>query len=151
MQYKASSPEEYIDQIPEERREPMRELCRVINENIPAGFEETMNYGMIGWVVPHSMYPDGYHVDPKLPLPFLSIASQKNFIGFYHMGIYADPELSQWFQDEYAQRVPTKLDMGKSCVRLKKVQQLPFDLIGETVQKMTPERWIDLYESNLKR
>ncbi len=150
MNYKANSPEDYIQQIPEDRQAPMAKLREVINANIPQGFEETMSYSMIGWVVPHSIYPGGYHVDPKLPLPFLSIASQKNFIGLYHMGIYADPDLHRWFQDEYAKRVPTKLDMGKSCVRLKKPQQLPYELIGETVRKMSVQQWIELYEKNLK-
>ncbi|TNE28686.1 MAG: DUF1801 domain-containing protein [Bacteroidetes bacterium] len=151
MQYKVNTPEEYIESIPEERRAPIVKLRAVINENLPSGFEECISYGMIGWVVPHSIYPAGYHCDPKLPLPFLSIASQKNFIGFYHMGIYADHQLTQWFQEEYAKVVPTKLDMGKSCVRLKKPEHIPYDLIGELCTLITPEKWIEVYEGNLKR
>lgn len=151
MNYKASTPDEYIAVIPEERRAPIEKLRNVINQNLPDGFEECISYGMIGWVVPHSKYPAGYHCDPKLPLPFLSIASQKNFIGFYHMGIYADNQLTQWFQEEYAKVVPTKLDMGKSCIRLKKPENIPYDLIGELCSKITPEKWIELYEGNLKR
>lgn len=151
MQYKVSTPEEYIEAIPEERRAPMEKLRAVINANLPDGFEETISYGMLGWVVPHSLYPGGYHCDPKLPLPFLSIASQKNFIGFYHMAIYADNKLTKWFQEEYAKVVPTKLDMGKSCVRLKKPENIPYELIGELCRKITPETWIRLYESNIKR
>lgn len=151
MNYKASTPDEYIAVIPEERRAPIEKLRNVINQNLPDGFEECISYGMIGWVVPHSKYPAGYHCDPKLPLPFLSIASQKNFIGFYHMGIYADNQLTQWFQEEYAKEVPTKLDMGKSCIRLKKPENIPYDLIGELCSKITPEKWIELYEGNLKR
>lgn len=151
MNYKASTPDEYIAVIPEERRAPIENLRNVINQNLPDGFEECISYGMIGWVVPHSKYPAGYHCDPKLPLPFLSIASQKNFIGFYHMGIYADNQLTQWFQEEYAKVVPTKLDMGKSCIRLKKPENIPYDLIGELCTKITPEKWIELYEGNLKR
>ncbi|GGH75002.1 DUF1801 domain-containing protein [Phaeocystidibacter marisrubri] len=151
MQYKVNTPEEYIESIPEERRAPIEKLRAVINENLPSGFEECISYGMIGWVVPHSIYPAGYHCDPKLPLPFLSIASQKNFIGFYHMGIYADHQLTQWFQEEYAKVVPTKLDMGKSCIRLKKPEHIPYDLIGELCTLITPEKWIEVYEGNLKR
>ncbi len=150
MNYEASSPDEYISLIPEDRQGPMRELREVINQSLPKGFEECMSYGMIGWVVPKSMYPAGYHCDTSLPLPFLSIASQKNFIGFYHMGIYADNALTKWFQDEYAKRVPTKLDMGKSCIRLKKPEHIPFDLIGELCAKMTPEKWVEIYENQIK-
>lgn len=151
MKYEANTVEEYIAQLPEDRREIITELRAIINENIPDGFEETMSYGMIGWVVPHSIYPNGYHCTPELPLPFLSIASQKNFIGFYHMGIYANPELLKWFTEEYPKYSKYKLDMGKSCVRLKRMNDIPFDLIRETVQKMAVKEWIDLYEGNLKR
>lgn len=151
MQYKAENPEDYISQLPEDRKEPMMKLRAIIKENLPEGFEETMSYGMIGYVVPHSVYPPGYHCDPKLPLPFMSIASQKNFIGFYHMGVYADPELYKWFVEEYGKRVKGKLDMGKSCVRLKKMDQIPFDLFAELTQKMTAKDWINLYEKNYKK
>ncbi len=151
MQIPASNPEEYLEKVPEERQAPMRKLRQVILENLPEGFEETMSYGMIGYVVPHSKYPAGYHCDPKLPLPFMSIASQKNFIGFYHMGIYASPELMDWFVSEYPKHLSTKLDMGKSCVRFKKPDQLPYDLIGELVSRMSMEDWISLYEKNYKR
>ncbi|SFT43269.1 protein of unknown function (DU1801) [Lishizhenia tianjinensis] len=151
MQYKANTPEEYIAQIPEERREVIQKLREIINENIPEGFKETISYGMLGWVVPHDIYPSGYHCTPELPLPFLSLASQKNFIGFYHMGIYANPELYKWFVEEYPKHSKYKLDMGKSCLRLKRMNDIPYDLIKETVQKMTVQDWIDLYEKNLKR
>jgi hypothetical protein len=114
------------------------------------GFEERMSYGMIGYVVPKSLYPAGYHCDPKLPLPFVNIASQKNFIALYHMGIYTNPELLQWFQSEYAQQCKYKLDMGKSCVRFKRMDDIPFDLIAELMGKMTPEDWINRYESAFK-
>lgn len=151
MNYKASSVDEYYELIPDDRKEAMLKLREVINSNIPKGFEEALSYGMPGWVVPHSLYPAGYHCKAEEPLPFLSIASQKNFIGFYHMGVYADNKLTQWFQEEYAKRVPTKLDMGKSCVRLKKPANIPYDLIGELCTKITAERWIEIYESNIKR
>lgn len=151
MKYEANTPDEYIEAIPEERKPFMKELRKVIKENLPDGFSEEINYGMIGYVVPHSLYPDGYHCDPKLPLPFMSIASQKNFIALYHSGIYADKELMEWFVAEYPKYVKTKLDMGKSCIRFKKPDQIPMRLIGELVSKMTTQQWIDLYEANVKK
>jgi uncharacterized protein YdhG (YjbR/CyaY superfamily) len=147
----SSTPEEYISQLPDERKEAIKELRSVILKNLPIGFEEIMNYGMVSYVVPHSLYPDGYHCDPKLPLPFLSIASQKNFIAVYHMGIYAEPELLNWFTKEYANQSKTRLDMGKSCIRFKKTDQIPLKLIGELVTKMTPAEWISTYEKHFKR
>lgn len=152
MQYlDAKNTEQYFEALPEERRAPMQKLHDVIVKNLPEGFKEGMGYGMLGWSVPHSTYPAGYHCDPKQPLPFLNIASQKNFIALYHMGIYADRELHDWFVAEYPKHVKTKLDMGKSCIRFKKPEAIPYELIGELVQKMTPQDWIALYEHNLKR
>jgi uncharacterized protein YdhG (YjbR/CyaY superfamily) len=150
MQYKAENPEDYIAQLPDERKAPMQRLRDVIKKALPEGFEETMSYGMIGYVVPHSVYPDGYHCDPKQPLPFMSIASQKNFIAFYHMGIYADPPLYDWFVKSYPEHSKYKLDMGKSCVRFKKVNELPYELIEELVGKMTAKQWIERYEKAIK-
>ncbi len=151
MTSKATTPQEYFDSLPAERKKAMAELRSVIKKNLPKGFSEVMSYVMIGYVVPHKLYPAGYHCDPKLPLPFVCIASQKNFMAVYHMGVYASPELLQWFVAEYKKRVPSKLDMGKSCLRFKKPEQIPFDLIGELMQKMSVENWIALYEKNLKR
>lgn len=151
MQIEAGSVEDYLNKIPEDRREHMMKLRKVIVDNIPEGFNEGISYGMIGYVVPHSVYPNGYHCDPNLPLPFLSIASQKNFIGFYHMGIYADKELYDWFVGEYYKHSQYKLDMGKSCIRFKRMDDIPYDLLGELVRKMSPQDWINLYETNLKR
>ncbi|WP_109301676.1 DUF1801 domain-containing protein [Aquimarina sp. AU474] len=151
MQYKANTPDEYIDAIPEERRAVMSSLRKVIKANIPKGFSEEINYGMIGYVVPHSLYPGGYHCDPKLPLPFMNIASQKNFIAVYHSGIYADKDLMDWFVGEYPKHVKTKLDMGKSCIRFKKIDQIPLELIGELASKMTTQEWINIYEANRKK
>ena len=142
---------EYLGSLSEDRKAPMQKLREVINKNLPEGFEEQMSYGMIGWVVPHSAYAPGYHCDPKLPLPFLSIASQKNFIAVYHMGMYASPELLNWFSTEYPKHVKTKLDIGKSCIRFKKPEVIPFELIGELASKMTVQGWIELYEKNLRR
>ena len=151
MQYEANSPEEYIIQIPEERQEVMRKLRTIINDNLPEGFEEGMNYKMIGYYVPHSIYPDGYHCDTSMPLPFMNIASQKNSINLYHSGIYAKKELHDWFVAEYPKHCKRKLDMGKSCVRFKKVDDIPFDLIKELCTKMTVDEWIAIYESAIKK
>lgn len=151
MTHPASSPSEYIAAIPEERREAFSRLRETILENLPDGFEETMAYGMIGYVVPHRHYPAGYHCDPKQALPFASIASQKNFIALYHMGLYANEELLDWFVSEYPKHSKTKLDMGKSCIRFKKPEQIPFEFIGQLMQKMSMEDWVGLYESAFKR
>lgn len=151
MQYPSKTPDQYLLEIPEERKEAMSKLRNTILENLPEGFEETMTYGMIGYVVPHKIYPNGYHCDSKIPLPFMSIASQKNFVALYHMGIYADDKLLEWFVGEYPKHCKTKLDMGKSCIRFKKMNDIPFELIGELCKKVTVEDWIAKYESNLKR
>lgn len=143
--------EDYMKNLPEDRREVMEALRKVIKKNLPKGFEETMNYGMIGYVVPHSIYPSGYHCDTKLPLPFMNIASQKNNISFYHMGIYAMPELLDWFVGEYPKHAKSKLDMGKSCIRLKKMDDIPYELIGQLVKKVSVKDWINSYETNLKK
>ena len=150
MKIEANNPEEYISKLPEERKEPLAKLRQTILDNLPKGFEETMSYGMIGYVVPHSIYPEGYHCTPELPLPFMSIASQKNFIALYHMGIYADKELYDWFVAEYPKHVKTKLDMGKSCIRFKKIETIPYELIAELCTRMTVKQWIELYEKNVK-
>lgn len=142
---------DYIAQVPEDRLEGINTLRETILKNLPTGFEECISYGMVGYVVPHSIYPSGYHCDPKLPLPFMAFANQKNFISFYHMGIYADPSLMDWFTAEFAKRSKAKLDMGKSCIRFKKVEGIPFDLIGELVAKTSVNDWIATYEKNYKR
>ena len=151
MQIQADTPEEYVEKLPEERKEVIQKIRTTVNKVLPKGFKETVGYGMIGWVVPHSIYPSGYHCDPKQPLPFMGVASQKNHIGFYHMGIYADEQLLNWFTENYPKHCKTKLDMGKSCIRFKKTENIPFELISQLVAKMTVEDWIKLYESKLKR
>lgn len=151
MQYQATTADDYVSQIPEDRKSVFETLRQTILNNLPKGFEEGIQYGMIGYVVPHSVYPDGYHCDPKIPLPFVSIASQKNSINLYHMGIYAKPELYNWFIAEYPKHSSRKLDMGKSCIRFKKIDDIPFDLIAELCTKMTAQEWIDVYETNLKK
>lgn len=133
----AKTPEEYIAGLPEERKEPIGKLRKTILNNLPKGFKEGMGYGMLAYTVPHSIYPDGYHCDPKLPLPFINVVSQKNYVALYHSGIYANKDLHDWFVGEHPKYVKTKLDMGKSCIRFKKMDQIPYGLIGELCAKMT--------------
>ena len=142
---------DYVSALTEERKQAIEKLRQVINDNLPDGFVECMNYGMIGYVIPHSLYPSGYHCDPKLPLPFMNIASQKNFVAVYHMGMYADQNLMDWFLDAYKQTSTKKLDMGKSCIRFKKMEDIPFALIGKLASKLTVQQWITLYESAFKK
>ena len=151
MQSKAKTPDEYYENLPDERREVMVELRKVIAKNLPKGFAEVMQYGIPGWVVPHTLYPPGYHCDPSQPLPFLGIASQKQYIAVYHMGVYGDAALRKWFEDEYAKSAAGKLDMGKSCIRFKKPEHIPMKLIGELATKITPHKWIEICEAGRKR
>jgi Domain of unknown function (DU1801) len=155
MQSKATTVEAYIAELPEDRQKAISELRKVIKKNLPKGFKEGMGYGMMGWSVPHSIYPAGYHCKPTDPLPFMALASQKNSINLYHMGIYADPKLLKWFQDAHAKASPKKLDMGKSCIRYKKSEDIPYKLIGELAAKITVDEWIAtyerLYKSQLKK
>ncbi|AUS04798.1 DUF1801 domain-containing protein [Pseudotamlana carrageenivorans] len=151
MQYKATSPEDYISQLPEDRVVPIKKLRATIVKHLPEGFEEGIQYGMIGYFVSHSLYPGGYHCKPEEPLPFMSFASQKNSINLYHSGIYAIPELYDWFVAEYPKHSKYKLDMGKSCIRFKKVEAIPYQLIGELVCKLSVADWISVYEKAIKR
>lgn len=144
----ATTPEEYINSLSKEQGQPIKKLRETILENLPKGFEEVMSYGMIGYVVPQSRYPQGYHSDPKTPLPFVCLAAQKNHITLYHMGVYAIPKVLSWFKSEYSKRSSTKLDMGKSCIRFKRPENIPYDLIGELMQKISVEEWIRIYEKN---
>jgi uncharacterized protein YdhG (YjbR/CyaY superfamily) len=150
MQSSATTIEEYLTSLPEERKATFLKLRETILNNLPKGFTEELSYGMLGYLVPHSIYPAGYHCNPKLPLPFINIASQKNFVALYHMGIYAKPELLEWFVSEYPKYSKQKLDMGKSCIRFKKMDGIPFELIAQLVQKMSVEDWINCYESEFK-
>lgn len=142
---------EYIQSLPEDRKEVFLKLRNTVKKNLPKGFEETIQYKMIGYVIPKKTYPAGYHVTPELALPFLHIASQKNGLALYHMGIYADLKLLKWFQTEYPKHCKTKLDMGKSCIRFKNLNDIPWKLIGELVSKMSPKDWIQIYEKNIKK
>lgn len=151
MQSKAATVEQYIDALPHNRKDVVTQLRKVIKKNLPTGFKECMNYGMIGYVVPHTLYPAGYHCSPKDPLPFMNIASQKNFVAVYSMGIYANPALLKWFVDAYAKAGVGKLDMGKSCIRFKKMDKVPYELIAELASKVTAQEWIALYERTMKK
>lgn len=151
MQSNAATPEAYIASLPAERQPAIIALRNTILEHLPEGFTEQMLYGMLGYVVPHSIYPAGYHVNPKDPLPFMNLASQKNFIAVYHMGLYADEKLVSWFADEYAKVCKRKLDMGKGCIRLKKIEEIPVELIGELAGKITLPEWIAIYEKNYRK
>ncbi|SCY12352.1 protein of unknown function (DU1801) [Nonlabens sp. Hel1_33_55] len=152
MTSKATSPEEYIKELTEDRKTPMERLRNVILSNLPNGYEETMSYGMIAYQVPLAKYPEGYHAGKgQTPLPFINLASQKNHIALYHMGIYANPQILDWFKQEYPEHAKTKLDMGKSCIRFKKMNDIPFDLIAELCGKISVEEWIETYEEQIKR
>jgi len=137
---------DYLDSLPEDRKKAINQIRSVIKKNMPAGFEECMQFGMIGYSVPHKKYPKGYHCNPKEPLPFISVASQKNFVAIYHMGLYATPKLMEWFLEAYEKADVGKPDMGKSCIRFKKVEKIPFDLIGKLASKMSADEWIATYE-----
>ena len=148
MQLDFKTPQEYVDSLPEDRKIAIEKLRKTIISNLPEGFIEEMSYGMLGYIVPHSIYPKGYHCKPNLPLPFINIASQKNFIAFYHMGIYVNSELLNWFVLEYSKLIKSKIDMGKSCIRFKKMDEIPYELLGELVSKIAVSDWISIYENN---
>lgn len=151
MTIQANTPEEYIEKIEDDaKKDAIIKLRKIIQSNIPDGYEEGMSYNMIGYYIPHSLYPAGYHCDPKLPLPFVTIAAQKNFVAVYHMGVYSDPTLLDWFVTEHAKRSTKKLDMGKSCIRYKNPEHIPYDLIGELMTKISAQAWINTYESQYK-
>ncbi|MBL0234049.1 MAG: DUF1801 domain-containing protein [Chitinophagaceae bacterium] len=143
--------EEYIASLPEDRRTIMEKLRKLFKKNLPKGFEECISYGVIGYVVPHSFYPKGYHCDPKLPLPFIALASKKNFISIHYMGMYGDQAMTKWFQDEHKKASPKKLDMGAACIRYKKEEDIPFDLLATLAKKISPKQYVDRVESYLNR
>ncbi|MFT3980027.1 MAG: DUF1801 domain-containing protein [Ferruginibacter sp.] len=151
MPSKATSIAAYLDELPEERKTAMKKLYTLVKKNLPKGFADSMQYGMISFVVPHSIYPDGYHCKPSDALPFMSIASQKNFISVHHLGIYGDAALAKWFTDAYAKLEIGKPDMGKGCIRFKKPEKIPFELIAELSKKITVKDWIGTYEKWIKK
>jgi uncharacterized protein YdhG (YjbR/CyaY superfamily) len=150
MTSNATTVAQYLSQLPKDRQLPIARLRQAIAENLPDGFDEQMSYGMIGYVVPFSLYPAGYHCTPELPLPFISLASQKNHIAVYHMGLYAQHNLLDWFTEAYHQQNLGKLDMGKSCIRFKNPEKIPYDLLGQLATKMAVDEWIACYEGNLR-
>jgi len=151
MKSDANSCQEYINNLDEDRKQAIIQLRKVIIKNLPKGFEETISYGMLGFVVPHSLYPNGYHCDPTLPLPFINLASNKNFIAVHHMGIYSDNSLLEWFKNQYPNYCKYKLDMGKSCIRFKNTSDIPYELIGKLAAKMTVQDWIKQYEKSIHK
>ncbi len=151
MNSKALTPSEYMTQLSENRKDVVQKLRQTILDHLDPKFQECMNYGMLGYVVPFTIYPDGYHCNPKLPLPFMNLASQKNFIAVYHMGMYAKKEIYDWFVTEYTKHTTAKLDMGKSCIRFKKMDAIPYALIGQLAAKLSVQEWIAIYESQIKK
>jgi hypothetical protein len=141
----------YIDQIAEDKKDAFLKLRDTLRTHLPEGFIEDFNSGMLGFVIPKSTFPGGYHCNPETPLPFINLAAQKNFIALYHMGLYADQDLLNWFTAEYPKHAKTKLDMGKSCIRFKKMNDIPYPLIGRLAEKMTPGEWVNLYEKIFKQ
>ncbi|MCB0826825.1 MAG: DUF1801 domain-containing protein [Armatimonadetes bacterium] len=148
MASKYASVQDYLDSLPEDRRVAIEAVREVILRNLPKGFEEGIQYNMIGYYVPHSIYPDGYHCDPKEPVPFISLASQKSHMAVYMFCIYASEELTNWFIEEY-KKSGKKMDMGKSCVRFKKLENLPLELVGEAVGKISLEEFVAMYEEQI--
>jgi hypothetical protein len=151
MKASGNTVNEILKNLPAERSLPFNKLHETIVKNLPKGFEAAISYGGLGYVIPHALYPNGYHCKPEEPLPFAGLASQKGSINFYHMGIYLDPELLDWFVSEYPKHSKQKLDMGKSCIRFKKLDDIPYSLIGQLMKKMTAKQWINMYESKLKK
>jgi hypothetical protein len=149
MQSEAKTADEYLETLPDDRAEIIAALRNVIKKNLPKGFEETMQYGMISYVVPHKLYPAGYHTNPKDSLPFISVASQKNHIAVYHMAVYQGP-IHDWFVKEWKKCSEKKLDMGKSCIRFKKPDDVPVELFGALASKIKPQEWIAQYEASLQ-
>lgn len=151
MKLKPETPDAYVQELAPERKEVIEKLRLVLKENLPEGYVEEISYGMIGYVIPFSIYPKGYAVKPKVPLPIMNLASQKNHIALYHMAISVIPGLLDWFQEEYSKHCKTKLDMGKGCIRFKKLDDIPYELIGQLAQKVSVQQWIDIYENEIRR
>ena len=144
-----ATPKEYLDNLPEDRRKAIRKVRAAVNKGLPKGYKEGMQYGMLGWFVPHRIYPDGYHCDPKQPVPFAGLASQKNYMSLYLMCIYGHDEHEAWFREQWA-KTGKKLDMGKSCVRFKKIEDLPLDVIAKAIKRVPVKKFIEHYESAIK-
>jgi hypothetical protein len=151
MQSLAKTPQEYVDSLPPDRKEAINNIREAILNNLAEGFEEVIGYGMLGYVVPHSIYPKGYHCNPKVPLPFMNLGSQKNYIALHAMCVYNNNKLLDWFVSEYPKHSKAKLDMGKGCIRFKKMDDIPYQLIGELTAKVTVPEWIAICEKVISR
>lgn len=149
MTSNAKTVDEYLALLPDDRRDALEAVREVILANLPEGYEETMCYGMIGYVVPHSLFPAGYHCDPKQPLSYAGLASQKNHMSLYLMTVYGDAPTAEWFKSAFT-AAGKKLDMGKSCVRFKKVSDLPLDVIGQAIARVPAQAYIEQYEQLLR-
>lgn len=149
MQSKATTVAAYLNELPADRRAAIEAVRNVILANLDKDYEEGMQYGMIGYYVPHRVYPAGYHCDPKQPLPFANLASQKNYMSIYLMGVYGSSGLAQWFNQAWAAS-GKKLDMGKCCVRFKKIEDVALDVIAEAIRRQTTAKYVEQYESALK-
>ncbi|MFG0318770.1 MAG: DUF1801 domain-containing protein [Planctomycetota bacterium JB042] len=141
--------QEYLASLPDDRRRALKAIRAVIRKNLDQGYEEGIQYGMIGYYVPHRVYPDGYHCDPKQPLPFAGLASQKNHMAIYLMGIYGSEEHERWFREAWT-KSGKRLDMGKACIRFKKLEDVPLDVVGEVVRRIPAKAYIESYEANVK-
>jgi len=150
MKADGNTVKDILNNVPPDRLVAFNKLHETIVKSLPKGFEAGISYGGLGYVVPHKLYPAGYHCKPIEPLPFAGLASQKNTINFYHMGIYADPKLLDWFVSEYPKPSKAKLDMGKSCIRFKKFDEIPFALIAQLMKKISVKDWINQYETLYK-
>ena len=146
MATKPASPKAYLDSLPDDRRKAIAAVRATIRKNLPKGYAEGIQYGMLGYFVPHSVYPDGYHTDPSQPLPFISVASQKNHMALYLFCIYVDPKVQQRFVKEW-KASGCKLDMGKSCVRFKSIDDVPLDVLGKTVSRIPVKTFVKAYEA----
>jgi hypothetical protein len=149
MRIEASTVAEYLEKLPDDRRAALQAVRKIIRQNLDGGFKEGIQYGMIGYFVPHNVYPPGYHCDPKQPLPFAGLASQKNYMSMYLGCIYVDTEREAWFRKEWS-KTGKRLDMGKACIRFKKLDDLPLELIAEVIAKTTAKDYIEFYESVIK-
>ena len=149
MQSKARTVEEYLASLPEDRRKAITAVREVILRNLDKDYEEGMTYGMIGYYVPHRIYPAGYHVDPKQPLTFACLGSQKNYMSLYLMSVYGGGDHTDWFRKEWG-KTGKKLDMGKSCIRFKRAEDLALDVVGEAIRRVPARAYIQHVEAALK-
>jgi hypothetical protein len=147
MQSKAATVAQYLKALPADRREAIEAVRGVILKNLPKGYAEGIQYGMIGYFVPHDVYPPGYHCDPKQPLPFVSLASQKNHMAVYLYCLYSDPDMLDWFREAWA-ATGRKLDMGKSCVRFKKLDQVALDVVADAIRAIPVKDFVAHYDAS---